>query len=141
MDQPGPFPFTYNGGNAFPLGAAGTYIGDWAENFAGIDALSLQAAFTSGAGGTSATVYFQTSLDQGQTPIDIAAIQFTTTNGLEVCNLSGLDKVTTPITPGNLSLTPGTCIDGILGDRFRAVVVVVGAYAVPAALSLFGCAR
>ena len=140
MDQPGPFPFTYNGGNAFPLGAAGTYIGDWAENFAGIDALSLQAAFTTGVGGTSVTVYFQTSLDQGQTPIDLWPAQFTTANGLLAANLSALDKVN-PFTPGNLSLTPGTVQDGVLGDRFRAVVVVVGAYAVPAALSLFGCAR
>jgi hypothetical protein len=140
MDNPGPFPFTYNGGNAFPLGTAGTYQGDWIENFAGIDALSLQAAFTAGTGGTSATVYFQTSLDQGQTPIDIAAIQFTTTNGLEVCNVSALDKQA-PVTPAQQSLTAGTIQDGLLGDRFRAVVVVVGAYATPAALALFGCAR
>jgi hypothetical protein len=140
MDQPGPFPFTYNGGAAFPLGVAGTFIGDWAENFAGIDALSLEAAFTAGTGGTSATVYFQTSIDQGQTPIDIAAIQFTTANGLSVANLSALDK-TNPFTPAQQSLTAGTVQDGVLGDRFRAVVVVVGAYAVPAALALFGCAR
>ena len=140
MDSPGSFPFTYNGGNSFPLGAAGTYIGDWIDNFAGIDALSLEAMFTTGTGGTSATAYFQTSIDQGQTPIDIAAVQFTTANGLSVANLSALDKAN-PFTPAQQSLTPGTIQDGVLGDRFRAVVVVVGAYAVPAALALFGCAR
>lgn len=140
MDQPGAFAFTYNGGNAFPLGTAGTYIGDWIDNFAGIDALSVQAAFSTGTGGTSATVYVQTSLDQGQTPIDIAAIAFTTTNGLTVANLSALDKAN-PFTPAQQSLTAGTIQDGVLGDRFRAVVVVVGAYAVPASLALTGCAR
>jgi hypothetical protein len=140
MDNPGPFPFTYNGGGAFPLGTAGTYQGDWIENFAGIDALSLEALFTTGAGGTSVTVYFQTSIDQGQTPIDIAAVQFTTSNGISIANVSALDK-TNPFTPAQQSLTPGTVQDGVLGDRFRAVVVVVGAYATPAALALFGCAR
>lgn len=140
MDNPGPFLFTFASG-AFPLGAAGVFVGDWMQNFAGIDALSLQATFNAGSGGISATVYFQTSLDQGATVFDIAAVQFTTANGASIANISALEQ-TGVFTPVAQELTPGTILSaGALGDRFRAVVVVAGAYASPASLALWGVAR
>jgi hypothetical protein len=142
MDNPGSFPFTLNGG-AFSLAAAGVFVGDWIEIFAGIDALSLQANFTFGSGGAAGgvTVYFQTSLDQGQTPIDIFAPQFGVASAASVANLSALDKAA-PFTPAQQSLTAGTAQDGVLGDRFRAVVVVGATpYGGNSALALWGCAR
>ena len=139
MDNPGPFVFTLNGG-AFSLSSAGTFFGDWIENFAGIAALSLQASFTYGSGAGTATVYFQTSLDQGQTPIDIFTPQFATENGLSVANLSGLDKAA-PFTPAQQALTPGAVQDGVLGDRFRAVLVVSAPYGANTTLALAGVAR
>lgn len=140
MNNPGPFLFTYTGA-AFPLGAAGVFVGDWMTNFAGVDALSLQATFNSGSGGVSATIYFQTSLDQGATACDIAAVQFTTANGAAIANISAINQ-TGLFAPVAQELTPGTIQGGgVLGDRFRAVVVVAGAYASPASLSLWGCAR
>jgi hypothetical protein len=140
MDNPGPFLFTFAGG-AFPLGAAGVFVGDWMLSFSGIAALSLQATFNAGSGGVSTTVYFQTSLDQGATVGDIAAPQFTTANGAAVANISALNQVGF-FTPVSQELTPNTIQGGgALGDRFRAVVVVVGAYASPASLALWGVAR
>lgn len=141
MDNPGPFAFTLNGG-AFSLAAAGVFLGDWVENFAGILALSLQANFAYGSGGAAGgfAVYFQTSLDQGQTPIDVFAPQFGQASAAAVANLSGLDKAA-PFAPAQQSLTDGAIQDGVLGDRFRAVVVVTAPYAGNSALSLWGCAR
>jgi hypothetical protein len=142
MDNPGPFVFTLNGG-AFSLAAAGVFIGDWMEGFAGVDALSLGASFAYGAGGAApgVTVYFQTSLDQGQTPIDIFAPQFGQASALSLANLSGLDKAA-PFAPAQQSLTPNTIQDGVLGDRFRAVVVVGATpYGGASSLMLWGCAR
>jgi hypothetical protein len=142
MDNPGPFAFTLNGG-AFSLAAAGVFIGDWMLDFAGVEALSLQASFAYGSGGAAAgvTVYFQTSLDQGATPIDIFAPQFGQASAISVANLAALANVG-PLTPAQQSLTPNT-IQGnaLLGDRFRAVVAVSTAYASPSALALWGCAR
>ena len=142
MDNPGPFAFTLNGG-AFSLAATGVFIGDWIANFAGIDALSLQASFAYGSGGAAGgvTVYFQTSLDQGQTPIDVFAPQFGQASALSAANLSALDKAV-PFTPAQQSLAANSIQDGVLGDRFRAVVVVGATpYGGNSSLTLWGCAR
>lgn len=141
MDNPGAFQLTTEDGTAFSITSPGTFTGAWIEDLEGMLAASLQAQFAYGAGGATATVYIQTSIDQGQTPIDIAAIQFTTANGVEMVNLSGLTPKTTPASPGQQSLTPGTCIDGILGDRLRAVVVVAGTYSANTLLNISGIAR
>lgn len=140
MDNPGPFQLTYQGG-AFPIVGPGTFIGDWTTDLDGMLAVSLQAQLLYGSGGTTATVYFQTSLDQGQTAIDICAAQFTTASATEVANLSGLTPKTTPLVPGQQALTPGTSVDGVLGDRLRAVVVVTGTYGQSTLLNLTGVAR
>ena len=140
MDNPGAFQLTYQGG-AFPIVGPGTFIGDWIAGLDGMLAASLQAQLLYGNGGTTVTVYFQTSLDQGQTPIDISAVQFTTASGTEVANLSGLTPKTTPVAPGQQTLTPGTSVDGVLGDRLRAVVVVAGTYGNSTLLNLTGIAR
>jgi len=141
MDNPGPFVFT-TAGAAFSLASAGTFLGDWMLNFAGVDALSLHASFAYGGGGAvgGATIYFQTSLDQGQTPIDIFAPVFAEANGLSVANLSALDKAA-PFSPAQQSLAANTIVDGVLGDRFRAVLVVSTPYTGNTTLALWGCAR
>lgn len=140
MERPGAIQFRLNGG-AFSIASAGTFIGDWVEDLDGILALSLQAQFLYGSGGTSVTVYVQTSIDQGQTPIDIAALQFTTASATSIVNLSGLTPKTTPAVPSQQALAAGTCLDGVLGDRFRAVVVVVGTYAASTILNVTGVAK
>jgi hypothetical protein len=142
MDSPGPFLFTLNGG-AFSLAAAGVFVGDWMQNFAGIEALSLEANFAYGSGGASGgvTVYFQTSIDQGATPIDIFAPQFGQASAESIANLSALDKAP-PFTPAQQSLTANAVQDGVLGDRFRAVLVVGATpYGGNSSLALWGCAR
>jgi hypothetical protein len=124
MDNPGPFQLRYQNG-AFPLASAGTFIGDWEDGFEGILALAAQFAFAFGSGSGTIAAYLQTSLDQGQSAIDIAAIDV---GGTQVVNLSALTPRTTPLTPTQQALALGTCNDGILGSLFRAVVVVTGGY-------------
>ncbi|KAF2991152.1 hypothetical protein OGR47_02710 [Methylocystis sp. MJC1] len=140
MNQPGPFQLTQNG-VAFQIVGPGTLIGDFVEGLDGVQAITFQAQFLYGSGGSSVTAYLQTSIDQGNSWIDIAAVQFTTVGGAEMLNLSGLTPKTTPIIPTNQALTPGQTVDGILGDRFRAVVVVAGAYGSSSLLNITGCAR
>src|ERR1035437_1651175 len=111
MDNPGPFALTVNGG-ALQVVSAGVFIGDVISDLAGITAANFQFQLLYGGGGTSVTAYVQTSIDQGQTWADIAAVQFTTASGTEIVNLSGLQAVTTPATPVQQALTPGTCVNG-----------------------------
>lgn len=142
MDNPGPFVFTI-GGAAFSLVSAGTFVGDWALNFAGVNSVSLQAVFAYGGGGAvgGVTIYFQTSIDQGQTPIDVFAAQFSLASAISAANLSA-EQGMGQFTPTNQSLTPNVAQNnGVLGDRFRAVLVVTAPYTGASSLALSGCAR
>lgn len=141
MDNPGAFQLTANG-NAFAITSAGTQVGDWIDGFDGITALTAQFQFMTGSGSSgTVTAYLQTSIDQGQTPIDIAAVAFTTASATSVVNLCGLTPKTTPVTPWQQALSAGTCVDGILGDRFRVVVVSTGTYLNSSSLNVTGVAR
>ncbi len=102
---------------------------------------SLQAQFLYGSGGENCTVYVQTSIDQGQTAIDIAAVEFGQASGTEIVNLSALTPKTTPAAPTQQSLVPNSTVDGVLGDRLRAVVVVAGTYNNSTLLNVTAMAR
>jgi hypothetical protein len=138
--SPGPIQLTTNGG-AFQIVGPGILIGDWVTGLAGVLSASFQAQLLNGNGGTNGNVYLQTSLDQGQTPIDIAAFQFGAASATEIVNLSALTPKPTPLAPTNQSLAPGSTIDGVLGDRLRAVVVVTGTYGLSTLLNVTGVVR
>ena len=141
MANPGAFGlFNANGGD-FQIGAAGTQTGAPLIGLQGLNAASLQVRFNWGSGGTQTNVFIQSSIDQGQTWFDIANIQFTTSSGTELINLSGLDKLTTPTAPTNLTLTPNTVLDGPIGDRLQAVIVSTGTYGGNTLVSVRGIAR
>lgn len=140
MNYPGPIQLT-SGGTAFQIVGAGTYVGDTITGLYGVLSASFQAQFLYGSGGTSVTAYVQTSIDQGSTWADIAAIQFTTSSATNIVNLSALTPKTTPVVPSQQALSAGSCVDGILGDRFRAVVVVVGTYGSSSLLNVTGMVR
>lgn len=127
MDNPGSIQLGLKG-NAFAIAAPGVYIGDWVDRLEGMKSFSIQANFKYGSGGTSVVVYVQTSLDQGNTPMDVWAQQFATESGVEAVNLDD-SAVLSPVVPQQQALTPGDTVNGFLGDRLRAVVVVTGTYA------------
>lgn len=113
----------------FSITTAGTFTGDWADDFEGCLALLVQLRFIYGSGGTSVVAYLQTSVDDGTTPVDIAAVAFGTASENAVLNFSALTPKTTQVTPSDGALTSDTAVDGIVGDRFRVKIVVVGTYA------------
>jgi hypothetical protein len=141
MDNPGSFQLTMNG-SAFAIVGPGTFIGDVVDELDGMQAVTLQAMFAYGSGGTSVAAFIQTSFDKGQTWMDIAAFElFETESDTQVVNLSGAVPQTSPLTPTQQALTAGTCVDGPLGDRLRPVVVVLGTYGSSTLLNLTGVAR
>jgi hypothetical protein len=91
--------------------------------------MSLQATFTYGSGGTSADAYVQTSIDGGNTWIDVANFHFLTTTARFTYNLFSGTPVTTEYTPTDGSLASNTAKDGTFGNYWRVKYVTTGTYA------------
>ena len=91
--------------------------------------LVLQANFTYGSGGTSADAYVQTSIDGGNTWVDIANFHFTTSSARTTFNLSSGTPVTTQYTPTDGSIASNTAKDGQIGTLLRVKYTTVGTYA------------
>ncbi len=146
MDNPGVFSFPDQN-----ITTPGTFTipadGSWLAGFEGILAASLQFRFEYGSAGESVQVFLQTSLDAGDTPIDLVCVAFGTASRTEVRNFSGLTPQLEAasdgggIEPSDGALEPGQAIDGILGDRYRLKVIVAGTYAGQTALVVRGVAR
>jgi hypothetical protein len=135
-------PGVYNLGDvALTTALTGSVITDANDNayiadLDGMLAATFQVKLAYGSGGTTAKVYIQTSLDQGSTWVDVACATFTTASATKIINLSGLTPKTTAATPSDGALTDDTCVDGILGDRWRAKVTSTGTYAGSTSLSV-----
>jgi hypothetical protein len=99
------------------------------QNLEGMKAVTLECQFAYGSGGTTLKVWVQTTLDNGQTWIDIACLAFTTASAIKVLNLSGLTPVTTAIVPTDGAMADNTCQDGVLGSALRVKMTSTGTYA------------
>ncbi len=102
-------------------------------------AVTLQANFTYGSGGTTVKADVETSLDQGVTWVAIARFAFSTASAEKLFNLSGLTPKTTAVTPGTLS--DDAVVDGILGDRLRCRITSTGTYAGNTSVSVRAAVR
>lgn len=117
---------------ANPLTTAVTAVGQTpVVGLAATKYLALHANFVYGSGGISADVWVQTSLDGGATWFDIANFHFLTTSAKKVSAV--VWDPATPFTagtaPASATLAANTVLNGMLGDRFRALVTTVGTYA------------
>lgn len=106
------------------------------EDLDGLEEVDVFIRFAYGtSGGTSVKVYVQTSLDGGNTWIDLWCFTATTASKTRARSFK-------PSQSGELTPTDGTLSDDtvaspcVLGDRLRAKVVVTGTYAGSAALSI-----
>jgi hypothetical protein len=90
--------------------------------------LTVQFVFKHGTGGQSCKVWLQTSLDGGETWVDIANGAFLKVDGTELFNMSGTQSVTNPYVPGDGVLADNTCVDGIVGDLYRVKYKTTGTY-------------
>ena len=92
-------------------------------------------------GGTTAKAYVQTSLDGGSTWFDIMCFALTTTTASRIAACSAdvafAASAYAPLTPGAGALTDNTCIQGILGDRFRVSYVTTGTYTGASSLAVY----
>lgn len=89
----------------------------------------IQCSFTYGSGGTSTDVWVQTTLDGGQTWIDIANCHFTTSSARFAYNLTALTPVITEYTPTDGALSANTSVGGFIGQSMRVKYTTVGTYA------------
>jgi len=123
-----------NGPGVYSLGdftvtTPATQISDVVDGLDGVGAITVQVRMSYGSGGTLANVYIQTSLDQGVLWTDIANVLLGTASEVAIINLSGMTPRTTQVSPTDGALANDTCVDGVLGDRFRTKVISAGTYA------------
>jgi hypothetical protein len=98
------------------------------QNLEGMLAATVEAKLSWGSGGTTAKAYIQTTLDDGQTWIDIACIAFGAASETVLLNFSKLTPKLTQLTPSDGSMADDTAIDGILGSALRAKITTTGTY-------------
>lgn len=91
----------------------------------GMTAVTLEANFQYGSGGTSFSALAQTSCDGGTVWRDVARFDFTTTTAVQYANLSGLTAkgITSYSALGSAGVN-----DGLLCNQLRAVITSVGTY-------------
>lgn len=137
MNAPGQYALTINGANGggdFQLTTAGTFTGDWITGLDGMTSLSAQVHFAYGTGGGTGKAFLQTSLDGGNTAIDVACITFATSSKVDVFTLAAGSAAI--VTPSDGALGDDTLLDGVLGDRVRLKVITSGtAYATQTVLA------
>jgi hypothetical protein len=126
MDSPGSY-FLLIGGTDFTITNAGTYVGDWLTDLDGMSSASVMVDFRAGTGGEAdVRAFLQTSLDDGNTPIDLACCLF---SGSErrVFNIAA-DMTSTTFDATDAALSDDTVLGGILGNRLRLKLVTTGTW-------------
>lgn len=109
--------------------AAGTTVTTAITRLQGMKALEVQMNFTYGSGGTSVDIYVQTSLDQGLTWVDVMDMQALLVTVRKVGAVNTYIAAAAPAAATDGSLAANTINNGILGDRIRVKMTVVGTYA------------
>jgi hypothetical protein len=103
--------------------AAGSSQAFW-DRFAGINALSVEALFTYGSGGTTAILRIDTALGSGGVWRNIARIDFATASLVRAFTIS---RTALPLT--TIAELGSESLVNFLGDRFRARLTTTGTYA------------
>lgn len=109
--------------------AIGVTTGAVALGLAATKYLIVQAAFTYGSGGTNVDAYVQTSLDLGQTWVDIMEFNFLVASITKISAVVWSTALAAVTVPGDGALTANTIVSGLLGDRFRLKYKSTGTYA------------
>jgi hypothetical protein len=111
----------------------GTFTTDWRDGLESMAEADVLIDFNGGSPGAkgsasnSITAYLQTSLDLGETAIDLWSVSFTTPAGSFALQLKPNGRINTP---SDGAMQVNKIADGIvLGDRLRLKYVVEGTYA------------
>lgn len=104
--------------------ASGSELSDMAGMVSGTFLLS----FTYGSGGTSGAAYVQTSLDDGNSWMDVVAMSFNQTSKIKAFTVTSAANAT-GVVPGSKTLSTDSALDGFLGPKWRVIVSTIGTYA------------
>jgi len=111
---------------ALQISAAQNAILTAIKSLDGMTAVSLEAVFQYGSGGTTCAAIVMTTFDGGTTWRHVARFDFTTASAAKVANLSGLlSKAVTVYA----DLNSEGVNDGILGDQLAVRLISTGTYA------------
>lgn len=140
MDSPGVFPLVNESDEDFAISGPGVQFGKSVEDLQGLTALAIYGVLSAAPAsiGAEVTAYIQTSF-AGAPWFDVACIVFGGATTARAANISGAGLTPTALT--DQALPDDTILDGALGDRVRAVVVVEGDFDSPSTLALRGHAR
>lgn len=89
--------------------------------------MAAQVKFTYGSGGTSVTVWIQTSFDGGNTWCDVMVFAFLTASLRKAGNVNRQTAVT-PVAMTDGSGAADAKTDGLIGQQWRAKYTSVGTY-------------
>jgi hypothetical protein len=128
MEAPGSY-FLLIGGTDFNVTGANTYVGDWTTDLDGMASASVQCDFRAGASveGSEVRAYLQTSLDDGNTLVDIACMLFTGSER-RVVNIAADVTSQSAAVATDATLADDTVLGGVLGNRLRLKVISVGTW-------------
>ncbi len=115
----------------FSVGAAATATGTAIA--VSSDFVTISARLAYGAGGTTVIAKVQTSLNQGTTWIDVARFDFAMAGAEKIITLNRA-AITSPYTV--IDLAAEGSVNGILGDRLRAIITSTGTYTGSTVLAL-----
>jgi len=111
---------------AIGTAAGPTIHGPWG-GYHGLTGIVVEAKFVYGANGTDVTAHLQTSLDNGDSWIDIMAFHFLVASLRSVMAVvHGLQA--TPVTPKDVALADDTAQNLIIGDLFQVSLTTTGNY-------------
>jgi hypothetical protein len=112
----------------FAITTAGNYVGQAVTGLDGINSMSAQLSLAYGSGGTQIDAYLQTSVDGGNTWIDIANVEWTTSSAKAVLNFFTAEAMAA-FTPSDGAITANTNQQGVLGNQVRLKLHTQGTYA------------
>jgi len=133
MDNSGSF-FLLINGTDFVITAPTTYVGDWLTDLDGMMSVSVLLDFRSAAGpqqldGDSfLRAYLQTSLDDGNSVIDLACVVFQNGNQQQIFNVAADGTSPAPMTATDGALADNTILGGVLGNRLRLKLTTQGTW-------------
>jgi hypothetical protein len=133
MDSPGSY-FLLINGTDFVITAPTTYVGDWLTDLDGMVAASVLLDFRSATGpqlldgDPYLRAYLQTSLDDGNSVIDLACVVFQNGNQQQVFNIAADGTSPAPMTATDGTLADNTILGGLLGNRLRLKCVTQGTW-------------
>lgn len=112
--------------------SAGTFVGAWTEDLAGMVRVASQIRWMYGSGSGTVRACIQSSLDQGNTAYDVVIADFANASGTCVSTTTTASTYDVNVSDGGINLAAQSVSPGVktsaLGDRLRLKVVVTGTF-------------